>query len=92
MAYDAEGLMLVQGIIGAVSGAAKKKFTYVTNDTRAVVEGAGYFNSAAALLNVGDIIEVSGDIDGTPFGAHYVVSSNDGSTVAVTLFTATAAA
>lgn len=84
MTYNAEGLVGQSNLIGAVSGAPKMLYSYVTNDTKATVEGAGYFNSEAGRLNVGDAILVSGDVDGTPFITIYTVSSNDGSTVAIT--------
>lgn len=59
-------------------------FLYATNDTKNTVEGAGYFNAAAEVLKVGAVIQVAGDLDGTPFHTSYVVSSNDGTTVAIT--------
>ncbi len=84
MSYLASGLVCIANLIGAVSGAPKAQYTFTTNDTKATVEGAGYFNNAADIFNVGDVIQVSGDLDGTPFLSGYVVSSNDGSTVAIT--------
>lgn len=84
MTYNANGLVCLQNYIGDVDGAAKREFSYVTNDTKATVEGAGYFNDAADDLNVGDLIKVAGDVDGTPFAAMYIVSSNNGSVVEVT--------
>lgn len=84
MSYDSNGLVCLNNFIGAVNDAPKKKLSYVTNDTKATIEGAGYFNSAANLLKLGDIIEVSGDLDGTPFYTIYIVSGNDGSTVTLT--------
>lgn len=59
---------------------------YTTNDTLVTVAGANYFNGAVRYLGVGDVIMVSADLDGTPAGEHYLVSSNDGSTVGVTAF------
>lgn len=59
-------------------------FGYATNDTKATVQGAGYFNNASGQLRLGDIIVVSGDKDGTPFHTSYTVSSNSGGVVALT--------
>jgi hypothetical protein len=87
MSYDDAGLVCIANLIGAIGssgGNAKKLYTYVTNDTKAVVEAAEYFNDEVSRLNVGDVIMVSGDIDGTPFGAWYVVSGNDGTDVTIT--------
>ncbi len=61
-----------------------KLWMYRTNDPLATVVGAGYFNGAAALLQVGDLILTALDVDGTPATRTLIVSSNDGSTVAVT--------
>lgn len=74
MAFSASGFITVENMIGAVSGAPKKKHTYVTNDAFAVVEAAGYFNTARdnGWLTQGDIVEVAGDLDGTPFHSSYV--------------------
>lgn len=88
MTYLATGLVCVDNFIGlGVDGAtALKRYTYSTNDLKAVVEGAGYFNDEANRFNIGDQISVSGDIDGTPWGADYIVSSNDGAIVGVTAY------
>jgi len=59
-------------------------FGYATNDTKATVEGASYFNNASGQLRLGDVIVVSGDKDGTPFHTSYTVSSNSGGVVALT--------
>lgn len=84
MTYDAEGLVCIQNFIGAVSGSAKKLYTYTTNDTKAVIEAASYFSAEVGRLNVGDALFVCGDLDGTPYAAMYVVSGNDGTDVSVT--------
>lgn len=62
--------------LGAVAGmtGTVKKHAYVSNDTKAEIETAGYFNPVADLLTKGDMIEVSGDRDGTPFVSIYVVT------------------
>lgn len=54
-----------------------------TDDDVAAIETAGYFNSLASVLQVGEIIAASIDLNGTPVFRHYMVSSNDGTTVAI---------
>lgn len=76
----------------ATTGICNALHTYITNDNAAAVEGSGYFNAMAYKLKIGDIILCSLDIDGTPAGRIYLVSSNNGTAVGLTLFTATAAA
>ncbi len=66
------------------SAGGQHKYFYATNDTKAAVETAGYFDDLVDLLNIGDGIEVVGDIDGTPFLSQYIVSDNDGSAVTLT--------
>lgn len=51
------------------------KWAYATNDTAAAVEGAGFFNPIAAQLRVGDQIDASLDLDGTPARKDYMVTS-----------------
>lgn len=57
---------------------------YTTAD--ASVETAGYFNSAASMLNVNDLIIANIDTDGTPATTFYVVTANDGSSVTITAY------
>lgn len=57
---------------------------YTTVD--AAVTGGGYFNSAAAMLRVGDLIVVNIDTDGTPSTKFYIVTANTGSAVTVTVY------
>jgi len=40
---------------------------YATNDDWATVSAAGYWNGARAHIGPGDIVHISGDLDGTPF-------------------------
>lgn len=84
MTFLSSGFVCTENFIGAVGGAPKRKYSFTTNDTKATVEGVGYFNNASEILNVGDVIEVSGDLDGTPYLAGYVVSSNSGGVVGIT--------
>jgi hypothetical protein len=78
MAFSNNSLILIRGQGRCLD------FLYVTDDTKATIQGAGYFNAAAAVLKKGAVIQAAGDIDGTPFHTSYVVSSNDGSTVVLT--------
>jgi hypothetical protein len=57
---------------------------YTTVD--AAVTGAGYFNSAASMLRVGDLIIVNIDTDGTPSTKFYIVTANTGSAVTITVY------
>lgn len=59
---------------------------YTTTDS--AVTGAGYFNTAAPMLRVNDLIIVNIDTDGTPSTVFYIVTANTGSVVTVAAFTA----
>ena len=61
---------------------------YTTIDTAANAEGAGYFNKAVDMLRVNDLIIANLDTDGTPATKFYIVSANDGSSVAIAVFSA----
>lgn len=61
---------------------------FTTPDLAAEIEGANYFDNAADMVRVNDLIIVNVDTDGTPTTNFYIVSSNDGSSVGVTLFVA----
>jgi len=52
MAYSSAGLQR----IGPQNSNAPTLWTYATSDALTTVDGAGYFNSAAGLLQVGDWI------------------------------------
>ena len=57
---------------------------YTTDDDS--VETLDYFNSAAGMLNVNDLIITNIDTDGTPITRFYVVSANSGSSVTITAY------
>ncbi len=57
---------------------------YTTVD--AAVTGGGYFNSAASMLRVGDLIVVNIDTDGTPSTKFYIVTGNTGTAVTITVY------
>ncbi|MFA7277271.1 MAG: hypothetical protein WC043_10780 [Pseudobdellovibrionaceae bacterium] len=59
---------------------------YTTIDASVVT--AGYFNSAASMLRVNDLIIVNLDTDGTPSTVFYVVTANTGTAVTLAAFTA----
>lgn len=71
---------------------APAAYSYITNDTIAVVNTAGYFNDASNVLGVYDSIRVVSDVDGTPAVHDVVVLSNasgvvdvsDGAAIALT--------
>ena len=89
MAYDKDQLVLM------AHGRNRKLHAYYTTDTPATVDTAGYFNSAAAMLDIGDVILVVQVDDTATVGSvtaagWHVVVSNDGSTVDVSDATAIA--
>lgn len=94
MAYVATGFWTAHqiGTVDGTAGSMRAKHCYVTNDDAATVETAGYFNALAGRLKVGDQIDCSLDIDGTPALRSYIVSSNDGSVVGITISAASTAA
>ena len=47
---------------------------------------SNYFDKAADMLRVNDLIIANVDTDGTPATTFYVVTANDGSTVSVTAY------
>ena len=53
MAFDVSKIQNLSGSIGP------KIWTYATTDNKAAMEGAGYFNDAAGLLEVNDAIYVA---------------------------------
>ena len=57
---------------------------YTTTDSS--IETVGYFDSAADMVRENDLIIANIDTDGTPATTFYVVSANDGSSVAVTVY------
>lgn len=59
---------------------------YTTIDTAANIIAAGYFNSAAAMLRVGDLMIVNIDTDGTPSTKFYIVTGNTGSVVTIAVY------
>jgi len=77
MAYAASDLIRIGG------GSGRALWSYTTADAVGTVNTAGYFNSAAAMLNVYDVIILVSSTGGTPAVSHLYVNANDGSTVDV---------
>ena len=77
MAYSAADLICIGG------GSGKRLWYYSTADTIATVNTAGYFNDAANMLNLNDVIMAVTSTGGTPVVSHTYVNANDGSTVDV---------
>jgi len=73
MAYSASGLTRM------ASGGGHSMWFYDSTEAITAVRVSGYFNNAASMLNVGDVIFVL-DSD-APAMSISVVLSNDGSTV-----------
>lgn len=84
MAYSVNGLMLVAG---SKAGNAPQVWTYQSADAIGDIDGAGYFNSAASILKVGDLIYVYSGVGGSVAFGFVVVNANDGTTVDVTSVT-----
>lgn len=64
MAFNINNLVCIGGnskgcsdiTAGALGKGAPRLWSYITEDTAATVDTAGYFNSALSLLNIGDVI------------------------------------
>ena len=57
---------------------------FATSD--ASVTTSGYFDKAAGMLRLNDLIIANVDTEGTPATTFYVVTGNDGSTVTVSAY------
>lgn len=60
---------------------------YTTTDASGTVEGSNYFNSAATMLRVNDLMIVNLDTDGSPSTDFYIVTGNTGTVVTVAAYT-----
>lgn len=70
----------------SAAGETRQFHTYVTNDDRATVEAAGYFNvlwTAAKRVKTGDPLLVSFDVDGNPSCRLYTVKISNNVVVLV---------
>lgn len=77
MAFSASGLTRLAGASGV------SLWHYATTDTIADVNTAGYFNSAANMLAINDVIIAVTSTGGTPVVSHTYVNANSGSVVDV---------
>jgi hypothetical protein len=77
MAFSASGLTRLAGASGV------SLWHYATTDTIADVNTAGYFNSAANMMAVNDVIIAVTSTGGTPVVSHTYVNANNGTTVDV---------
>ena len=82
MAYSATGLNSAGG--QSKAGTSPQMWTYTTTDAIGDVNTAGYFNSAASLLKVSDIIFCYTSSGGTPAMSIVWVNANSGTVVDVT--------
>jgi len=64
---------------------------YTTPDTGADVDTAGYFNAAAHMVRVGDMILANVDTDGTPASGIFLINANTAGSVDVADLTAVGA-
>jgi hypothetical protein len=82
MAYLASGLNTIGG--QSKAGSAPQMWSYTTPDAIADVNTAGYFNGAASLLKVSDIIFCYTSSGGTAAMSIVWVNANSGTVVDVT--------
>ena len=80
MAFDRSNLGLADA---GMNTTLPRTWAYTTTDATATVDTAGYFNSAADLLAVGDVIVAITSSGGTPSYDSYFVNSNTGGVVDV---------
>lgn len=57
---------------------------YTTEDS--AVTTAGYFDKAADMMRVNDLVIANIDTDGTPSTKFYIVTANTGSSVTITVY------
>jgi len=79
MAYDQKGLQPIGG--QSKAGQAPQLWSYTSTDAKTVIDGEGYFNSAADVLKVGDLIYVHASTGGTRTYSLHPVVSNTGTVV-----------
>lgn len=80
MAFDSTKFAVMSG---HQNSDVPRMWGYKTADTQATINTAGYFNSVADLVNVGDLIYAYTDTGGTPTPVNFWVNANDGTTVDV---------
>lgn len=92
MAFNARGLQIDRP--AGSTGAGPDKFlfrgTYITEDAKAAVEAAGYFNDAWKRLRKNTILTVVSSSAGTPKVSTYIVTASSASAVTIVLQTTAA--
>lgn len=81
MAFDRSNLALKDS--SGNSAVGPRFWSYTTADVTATVDTAGYFNNAADILTIGDVIYAVTDSGGTPSYDSYFVNANSGTVVDV---------
>jgi hypothetical protein len=81
MAYSSTGLQPIGG--QAKAGNAPQIWSYTSTDAKTAIDAEGYFNNAADLLKVGDLIYVHASTGGTRTYSLHPVVSNTGTVVDV---------
>lgn len=59
---------------------------YTTTDDAAAVGGSNYFNNAADMVRVNDLMLVNIDTDGTPATDFYIITGNSNGAVTVAAY------
>lgn len=59
---------------------------YASVDNAATITGAGYFNNAADMMRVNDLLVINIDTAGTPSTKFYIVTGNSGGVVSITVY------
>lgn len=59
---------------------------YASVDNAVTITGAGYFNNAADMMRVNDLLVINIDTDGTPSTKFYIVTGNSGGAVSITVY------
>lgn len=59
---------------------------YTSTDASATITAANYFNNASDMMRVNDLIVINIDTDGTPSTKFYIVTSNSGGVVGITVY------
>lgn len=80
MAFDSSNLSVL---------AYANNFTlwhYTSTDDAAAITAANYFNKAADMMQVNDLIVINIDTDGTPSTKFYIVTGNSGGTVTIAVY------
>jgi hypothetical protein len=68
---------------GDGTGSMMHEADFVTNDAPAVVEAAGYFNTAASRLPLYTVIAAAMTFNNLPFLRFYIVTINTGTAVTI---------